>query len=662
MAVGLGKKLWEASESKKQASQMMAFARFVSDFYQKDLNNWQSLYQWSIDELEEFWLALASFGEIKWHEKAYRVLNSPFDDPIKGAKWFMGARLNFAENLLANLHADAVVLVGLSENKSRDEYTGAQLKKAVFACAHALKKLGVKKGDRAAGFVSNACEAVVAMLASTSLGAIWTSCSPDFGADAVIDRFGQISPKVVFFTREYSYNDKLIDCAPTIKECIKRLSEETHAIIIGPDNYEGQSLGQNFGECINQNATSETSNSQFEFASMDFDDPLYILYSSGTTGTPKAIVHGVGGTLLQHKKELMLHGDLKKGDTLMYFTTCGWMMWNWMVSALSVGVKLVVFDGSPAYPSLEKLWDVLEEERVTAFGTSPKYLGSCMNLEMDPGKSHDLSCLQTIFSTGSPLLPEHCEWVYSKVKKDVHLASISGGTDIISCFMLGNPILPVYTGEIQSPGLGMDIQAWDDEGQALTEHKAELVCKSPFVSRPIYFFGDETGEKYQNAYFNYYKEKNVWRHGDYIEVSKRGGIVVYGRSDATLNPGGVRIGTSEIYRQTEQMNEIADSIAAGIQKDGDVDILLFVCLSASVKLDDALTQTIKERIRKGLSPRHVPKKIIQVDEIPYTRSGKKVELAITRILQNQAVENLGALVNPDSLEQYHQVAKSLSGS
>ena len=659
MDESLGRKLWEASDKRKQESQMMVFARFVSDFYQKDLTNWQSLYEWSIRELEEFWLALASFAEIKWHEKAHNIIHSPVNDPIKGAKWFTGARLNFAENLIARLEDDALVLVGINERESRKEYTGKELRAAVFACAYSLKNMGVKKGDRVAGFLGNGCEAIIAMLASTCLGAVWSSCSPDFGADAVIDRFGQIKPKAVFYTRSYSYNGKLIDCAPTIEECIKRLGGETQAIIIGDCEYKGQSMGISFDQCLDKVKSAKVHDQEFEYAPTGFDDPLYILYSSGTTGTPKAIVHGVGGTLLQHKKELMLHGDLKKGDTLMYFTTCGWMMWNWMVSALSIGVKLVVFDGSPSYPSLERLWELIAKEKVTAFGTSPKFLASCMNLEMEPGKSYDLACLRTVFSTGSPLLPEHCDWVYQKVRDDLHLASISGGTDIISCFMLGNPLLPVYAGEIQSPGLGMDIQAWDVDGRMLTGQKGELVCKSPFPSRPIYFFGDDSGEKYEKAYFDFYKAQNVWRHGDYIEVNSRGSIVVYGRSDATLNPGGVRIGTSEIYRQTEQMNEIVDSIAVGVQKDGDVSILLFVCLSSGMSLDDELIKNIKQHIRKGLSPRHVPKYIFQVNAIPYTRSGKKVELAVARILQNQDLDNVGALANPESLEQYYKVAKDL---
>jgi acetoacetyl-CoA synthetase len=514
-----------------------------------------------------------------------------------------------------------------------------------------------------AGVLANSIEAIVAMLATASIGAIWSSCSPDFGAAGITDRLSQVEPKVVFFTSGYRYNGKWFDCRKTIDQCLGLLPTVTRKILVGHGIKDATG---NFAEGdwdsflkLGGLDPKKSKPLSIEFVATSFDHPLYIMFSSGTTGIPKCIVHGAGGTLLQHKKELILHTDVKADDKLMFFTTCGWMMWNWMVSTLSTGASIVIFDGSPSFPDLSALWKIVDDEGVTIFGTSPKFIQACINAEFRPNSVFSFNQLKTILSTGSPLLPEHFEWVYDCIKSDLHLASISGGTDIISCFVLGNPLIPVRVGEIQSPGLGMAIDAWDESGKSVSQEKAELVCTKPFVSMPVQFWNDPTGDAYTAAYFRHFTDPVVWWHGDFIEKTPHGGVIIHGRSDATLNPGGVRIGTAEIYRQVDTMAEIDDSLAIGHRVDGDVEIILFVKLATGYELDEALSRRIRDGIRRNLTQRHVPARIIPVRDIPYTRSGKKVELAVTKAIHGETIANISALANPAALDEYREIASQL---
>jgi acetoacetyl-CoA synthetase len=511
----------------------------------------------------------------------------------------------------------------------------------VARIAAGLRELGVKPGDRVAGVLANTTEAIIAMLATTSLGAVWSSCSPDFGPSGIRDRLQQISPKVVFTTRYYFYHGKRIEAESGTRKAVEHLG----APVLTVDHVTHEDDWKSFGR----------REAKVNFAEQNFDDPLYIMFSSGTTGVPKCIVHGVGRTLLQHKKELIVHSDVKAGDRLLYFTTCGWMMWNWMVSTLSCGASLVLFDGSPSHPDVSLLWNICEKEQVTHFGTSPKFLSACLsgNLRL----TQNLKSIRTILSTGSPLLEHQGAWVYQNLK-DVHLASISGGTDILSCFMLGNPNDPVYGGEIQVPGLGMAVESWNENGEEVVGEKGELVCTKPFVSMPISFWNDDDGEKYRKAYFD--KFPDVWCHGDFVEITERGTIVVFGRSDATLNPGGVRIGTAEIYRQVEQVSGVVDSLAISQVWDDDVRMVLFVKLSPTVAFSSELEQQIKNTLRRELTPRHVPQVILAVQDLPYTRSGKKMELAVAQIIRGEEVPNKLALANPECLAEFEAAATLLT--
>uniref|UniRef100_A0A7V2ZJS3 Acetoacetate--CoA ligase n=1 Tax=Ignavibacterium album TaxID=591197 RepID=A0A7V2ZJS3_9BACT len=640
--------LWKPSKERISNSNISKFISFITEKEKINISDYHQLYDWSVSNIENFWKYIWDFAQIK-HSKSFE--NILVDNGIKDSKWFTGAKLNFAENLL-RFDDDRIALISYRENYPSVILTYSELNSSVRKVANAIKRLGVKKGDRVAGYVANTPESVIAMLATTSLGAIWSSTSPDFGIEGVVDRFGQIEPKILFATKSYFYGGKHIDNFDKILEVKKRIPSIDKIILI--DEYFDFKLSKNFFETdksiIPFSGLLDIDERDFEFVQSDFDHPVYIMYSSGTTGKPKCIVHGAGGTLLQHFKELALHTDLKREDVITYFTTCGWMMWNWLVSSLQIGATVVLIDGNPAHP-IGRLWEIIEQEKITVFGTSPKYLTLIEKSGLIPKEKFNLNSLKTILSTGSPLTDANFHWVYKNVKDDVLLSSISGGTDIISCFMLGCPIVPVYSGEIQCRGLGMKVEAWDENGISILDQKGELVCTAPFPSRPIYFWNDEDGSKYMNAYFNYFP--GVWRHGDYIRITKEGGVIVYGRSDSTLNPGGVRIGTAEIYKVVEAMEEVSDSLVVGKNINGDVELILFVVLKEGKILDEELINKIKSNIRKSTTPRHVPSKIFQINEVPYTISGKKVEIAVTRILNKQKIDNKDALANPISLEQFY---------
>ncbi|MEO8622654.1 MAG: acetoacetate--CoA ligase, partial [bacterium] len=625
-----------------------------------------SLHAWSVAEPDRFWPAVWHFcgviadahaGGPPWDSVLVGGDRMAPPDRTLGPRWFPGARLNFAENLL-RYRDDRDALVLWNELGAARRLTFAELADAVARFASFLRNAGVGLGDRVAGFVPNVPETVVAMLATASIGAVWSSCSPDFGALGVIDRFGQIAPKVLVTADAYRYAGKHIDSLARVREFLPSLPSVEQVVVI-PNGEGGEQALDQIAHAVwwRDALKPEAATPALEFERLPFDHPLYVMYSSGTTGLPKCMVHGAGGTLLQHLKELVLHTDLSRDDRIFYFTTCGWMMWNWLVSALAVGSTVVLYDGAPLLRGRPILWDLVEAERISVFGTSAKWIALTEKEGTVPRKTHDLSALRAMLSTGSPLAEHSFDYVYEQVKPDVRLSSISGGTDIISCFALGDPTQPVYRGELQTLGYGMNVAVWDDEGRPIIGEAGELVCTAPFPSMPIAFWNDPDGDKYRSAYFDTWP--GVWRHGDWAELTPRGGLIIHGRSDATLNPGGVRIGTAEIYRQVEFMPEVLESVVIGQtisdSSGADVRIVLFVRLRDGLVLDDAMRVRIQQQIRDNVTPHHVPKRIVQVADIPRTISGKITELAVRDVVNGRAVKNVDALANPDALELFRNL-------
>ncbi|SPF46663.1 Acetyl-coenzyme A synthetase 1 [Syntrophobacter sp. SbD1] len=645
----MSKLLWEPSEERVKSTNMYQFIRYVNERYGMSISSYDELYRWSINEIPLFWEAVWNYSGVIFSKPYEFIIDEA--SKLPGAKWFEGARLNFAENLL-RYRDDRVALSFKGEAASTVSITNAELYDQVARLACSLRNIGIKPGDRIAGFMPNMIETVVAMLAATSIGATWSSCSPDFGSGGLLDRFGQIGPQVLFTANGYSYGGKKFDSLSLIGGIAKELPTVEHIIVVpytdSKPDISGVPKGVLYDDFLSRGEVPE-----LVFEQLPANHPVYIMYSSGTTGAPKCIVHEAAGTLVQHLKELKLHTDLKREDTIFYYTTCGWMMWNWLVSSLALGVRVLLYDGSPFHRNPDVLWRLAQDEKVSVFGTSAKYLSGIEKAGVKPGKAFDLSPLRAVLSTGSPLSIESFEYVYRDIKSDIVLSSISGGTDIISCFMLGNPIGPVYAGELQCRGLGMKVEAYDQDGNPVIGKKGELVCTAAAPSMPVGFWNDSEGRKYRSAYFESYP--GVWAHGDHIEITMHGGVIIHGRSDATLNPGGVRIGTAEIYRQVETIPEILDSLVIGQDWENDVRVILFVKLRQGCELDEELLKRIKSTIRQNTTPRHVPAKIIAVADIPYTLSGKKVELAVRNIIHGKDVENRFALANPEVLDQYNSL-------
>ncbi|MCE0463402.1 acetoacetate--CoA ligase [Pseudomonas uvaldensis] len=639
--------LWQPAPERIARSRMNAFRQFINARHHLQLNDYPALHAWSIDQRDAFWQAIVDFFDIRFHHAPTQVL---VEGPhMPSAQWFPGATLNFAEHLLRR-RDDAVAVVAVDESGDQAQLTWAELAAHVAGLQRSLQAAGVTRGDRVAACMPNTWQTLVGMLAATSLGAIWSCSSPDFGTQGVIDRFGQIEPKVLMTCAGYRYAGKVIDQRTKVNEILERLPSLQQLIVL-PYARPDAGLGD-FRTPANIALWDEFYQPGGEpaFTSVPFDHPLYILYSSGTTGVPKCIVHGTGGVLLQHVKEHGLHVDLGSEDRLFYYTTCGWMMWNWLVSALAVGSAVILYDGSPFHPGPERLLDLIDQQRISVFGTSPKFLAALENQGLKPRQSHDLGSLKTLLSTGSALAPHSYDYVYRDFKADVCLASMSGGTDIVSCFVNGNPLSAVRRGEMQGKSLGMAVQVWNEAGQAIIGEKGELVCTRHFPAMPIGLWNDPHQEKLRASYFSQFP--GVWAQGDYAEELPHGGFLIHGRSDAVLNPGGVRIGTAEIYRQVEKVEEVLDSVAIGQQWQGDVRVVLFVRLRDGVVLDETLEQRIRQVIRANTTPRHVPAKILAVSDIPRTISGKVVELAVRNVVHGEAVKNTDALANPEALEQF----------
>ncbi len=633
--------LWSPSPSALASTNLTRVFAFLKD---RGLvfHSYAELYDWSVRDIPAFWAAFWDFAEIR-HSRTYTTV---IDDPGKmpGAIWFEGAHLNFAENLL-RFRDDTTALVSHGEDDAVIRWTYGELFQKAAGVASSLRKIGIRPGDRVGAFMPNIPETVAAMLGAAAVGAVFSSSSPDFGIQGVLDRFGQIAPRVLFAAASYSFKGKKIDCMDKIRGIAGQIPSIEKIVITGEPSSSAEK-GIAFDSFVDGSAR------EIEFEQLPFSHPVYVMYSSGTTGLPKCMVQG-SGVMLNHLKELLLHTDLKRSDKIFYYTTCGWMMWNWLVSSLAVGSSVVLFDGNPFHPGPGRLWKMAQDEKVTIFGTSARYITALAEAGARPGHDYDLSTIQAVLSTGSPLSPEGFDYVYREIKKDVRLSSISGGTDLNGCFALGNPHLPVYRGEIQSRGLGMKVEIFDETGSPVRETKGELVCTRAFPSMPLYFWDDLDGKKYHNAYFDVFA--GIWRHGDFAEITAHDGLVVYGRSDATLNPGGVRIGTADIYRQLETVPEIADSVVIGQDWQNDVRVVLFVKMKDGRVLDEDLKARIRKSIKDGVSPRHVPDRIVAVADIPYTLNMKKVELAVRNVVHNRPVTNRDALLNPESLEFFKDI-------
>ncbi|MCX7173079.1 MAG: acetoacetate--CoA ligase [Proteobacteria bacterium] len=642
--------LWQPSAERIATANLTAFMQAATRQWGCAFDGYADLHRWSVDQPEQFWVSLWGFAGIQG-ERGQTVLID--GDRMPGAQWFPEARLNFAQNLLrVTDDSDAVVFRG--EDKYQAHYTHAELYRQVAQLAAALRGMGVVQGDRVAAYMPNLPETLIAMLATASIGAIFSSASPDFGVQGVLDRYGQIKPKVLIAADGYYYNGKTIAILDKVAAVVEQLDSLERVLIVKYVHQEHELTNIRNVTMLTDFLKPHRDAVDIEFAQLPFSHPLYIMYSSGTTGVPKCIVHCAGGALLQHLKEHLLHGDVKSGDRLFYFTTCGWMMWNWLVSGLAAGATLLLYDGSPFLGRGNVLFDYADAEGMTHFGTSAKFIDAIAKIGLEPARTHQLNALRTMFSTGSPLVAESFDYVYRNIKQDIQLASISGGTDILSCFVLGNPIAPVWRGEIQCGALGMATDVFDEQGKPVRGEKGELVCTRPFPAMPIGFLNDADGNKYRAAYFQRFE--NTWCHGDYAEITEHGGFVIYGRSDATLNPGGVRIGTAEIYRQVEKLDEVVESIVIGQnwppQDPNDARVVLFVKLREGLALDDGLSKRIKEVIRDNTTPRHVPAKILQVADIPRTKSGKIVELAVRNVVHGEPVKNREALANPEALEHF----------